>query len=119
MGQPLHDLAARWRSMLPSYSAGESQMPPLEEYLEDADDLARHLVDSWELNARAGNVRLFTTQFKSLLDKACLYQNARKLADNHREHNVLSEQDEAEEKTTREAFAIAYKAYYERHAAMS
>ncbi len=94
-------------------------MPPLEEYLEHADDLARHVVETWGVSDQAGNATFLTTQFKVLVDKACLYQNARKLADNHRKHNVLSEQDEAEEKATRGAFALAYKAYYERHAAMS
>jgi hypothetical protein len=89
-------------------------MPPLEEYLEHADELAQHVVGAWGVNAP-----LLTPQFKALLDKACLYRNARRQADNHRNHNVLSEQDEAEEKATREAFALAYKAYYERHAAMS
>ncbi len=94
-------------------------MPPLEEYLDHADDLAQHVVDAWGVNDQAGNAPLLTTRFKVLVDKACLYRNARRLADNHREYNVLSEEDEAEEKATREAFAIAYKAYYERHAAMS
>lgn len=94
-------------------------MPPLEEYLEHADELSQRVMDTWELNAQAGKTAFLTTRFKVLVDKACLYKNARKLADNHREHNVLSEQDEAEEKATREAFALAYKAYYERHAAMS
>ena len=94
-------------------------MPPLQEYLEHADDLAQHVVYAWELKVQGSNAALLPTQFKALLDKACLYQNARKVADNHREHNVLSEQDEAEEKVTREAFALAYKAYYERHATMS
>ena len=94
-------------------------MPPLEEYLEHADELAQRVVDAWEANARAGKTAFLTTRFKALVDSACFYKNARRLADNHREYNVLSEQDEAEEKATREAFAIAYKAYYERHAAMS
>jgi hypothetical protein len=94
-------------------------MPPLEEYIELADDLARQVADSWGENVQAGSAAFLTSQFNALVDKACLYRNARKLADNHRHHNVLSEQDEAEEKATREAFAIAYKAYYERHAAMS
>ncbi len=94
-------------------------MPPLEEYLEHADDLAQHVVETWEVNVQAGHPTFLTTRFKHLVDKACLYKNARKLADNHRYHNVLSEEDEAEEKSTREAFALAYKAYYERHAAMS
>ena len=101
-------------------------MPPLEEYLEAADDLAQHVVETWGINVQSGNAAFLTpsktfltTKFKDLVNKACLYRNSRRLADNHREYNVLSEQDEAEEKATREAFALAYKAYYERHAAMS
>jgi hypothetical protein len=94
-------------------------MPPLEEYLEHADDLAQHVMEAWRVEGQGGNDALLPTQFKALLDKACLYQHARKLADNHREHNVLSEKDEAEEKATREAFALAYKVYCEKHAAMS
>jgi hypothetical protein len=94
-------------------------MPPLEEYLEHADDLAQRVVDTWRANVPASNAPLLTIGFKDLVHKACLYKNARRLADNHRKHNVLSEQGEAEEKVTREAFELAYKAYYERHAAMS
>jgi len=94
-------------------------MPPLAEYLERADDLAQQVVDTWETNAQVGKSAFLTTRFKALVDKACLYKNARRLADNHRKHNVLSEHDEAGEKLTRELFALAYKAYYERHAAMS
>jgi hypothetical protein len=97
-------------------------MPPLEEYLERADDLARHVVETWGINIQSGNAAFLTqskvfltTKFKVLVDKACLYRNARRLADNDREYNVLSEEDEAEaeaeEKATREAFALAYKAY--------
>jgi hypothetical protein len=102
-------------------------MPPLEEYLEHADDLSQRVMETWGINVPTGNAAFLatqskaflTTRFKALVDKACLYKNARRLADNHREHNVLSEDDEAEEKVTREAFALAYKSYYERHAAMS
>jgi hypothetical protein len=60
-----------------------------------------------------------TVQFKALFDKAYLYQAARRLADNHRENNLATEEVEATEKATRQAFAEAYKAYYERHAGMS
>jgi hypothetical protein len=92
-------------------------MPPLENYLEQADKLAQDVVDGWEVNVAAGNAALLTTQFKALVDKACLYRNARKLADNHREHNVLSEREAAEEKATRQVFAEACKAFHEKPAA--
>jgi hypothetical protein len=94
-------------------------VPPLEEYLEQADKLAQAIVTAWAVNTKAGNSAFFTIQFKALFDKAYQYQHARRLAQNGREHNALSEQEEAEEKATRQAFAEAYKAYYEKHAAAS
>jgi hypothetical protein len=64
-----------------------------------------------EDNVQSGNAALLNPQFKSLLDKACLYRDARRLADNHRKHNVVTEQQAAEEKATRQSFAKAYKAF--------
>jgi hypothetical protein len=94
-------------------------MPHRVEYLKHADKLAQDVVNTWGQVAKPGSATALTSEFKSLVDKAVLYQNAKKLADNHREHNLLSQQDEAEEKATREAFAEAYKAVYEKHAAAS
>jgi hypothetical protein len=94
-------------------------MPHHDEYLKHADKLAQDVVSSWGQFTKPGGATALTSEFKSLVDKAVLYQNARRLADNHREHNLLSQQDEAEEKATREAFAEAYKAVYEKHAAAS
>lgn len=92
-------------------------MPPLEEYLKDADRLAREVVNAWGINVQMGNA--LGAKFKALLEKACLYRTARRLADNHRKFNVMSEQEEAEEMAQRHAFAKAYKAFYEKHAAAS
>jgi hypothetical protein len=92
-------------------------MPPLEEYLKNADRLAQEVVNTWRINAHAGNVP--TPEFKALLEKACLHRTARRLADNHRKFDVMSEQEEADELAARRAFAEAYKAFYERHAAAS
>jgi len=99
-------------------------MPPLEEYLRNADRLAQVVVNAWGKNAQAGNAQLLTPQFvtpqfKELFDMACLYRNARKLADNHRKFNVMSDQEEEEEMAIRRAFAEAYKAFCEKHAAAS
>lgn len=94
-------------------------MPTLEEYLRNADSLAQEVVNAWGLNVEAGNASLLTEQFKVLLDKACLYRNAKNLADNHRKFNILSQQEEVEVKTTRQKFAVAYKAFYEKKAAAS
>jgi hypothetical protein len=90
-------------------------MPPLEEYLKNADRLAQEVVNTWGINVQTGNAA--SAEFKALVDKACLHRIARRLADNHRKFDVMSAQEEAEEMAARHAFAKAYKAFYERHAA--
>jgi hypothetical protein len=96
---------------------GQDEMPPLEEYLKDADKLAQQVVNTWGINVQMGNAT--TPEFRALVDKACLYRTARRLADNHRKFDVMSEAEEAEELAVRRAFAEAYKAFYEKHAAAS
>jgi hypothetical protein len=67
---------------------------------------------------QAGNGELLTPQFKALMDAACLYRTARSIADNYREHNVAREREESDERAKRQAFAEAYKAFYEKNAGM-
>jgi len=88
-------------------------MPPLEEYLEQADKLAQDVVNAWASNKAAGKVP--SPEFDALFEKACSYRTAREIADNRREFNVLNEQDAANEKATRQAFAEPCKAFYEKH----
>lgn len=64
---------------------------------------------------RAGNAALLTEEFRTLLDVACKYRSARENVDNHRQFDMLSERDAAEEKRTRQAFAETYKAFCEKH----
>jgi hypothetical protein len=90
-------------------------MPPIEEYLEQADELAQEVVNAWAINKNAGTDTI--PEFDALFDKTCLYRTAREIADNHREFNLLSEQGAAEEKATWQAFAESYKAFHEKHAA--
>jgi hypothetical protein len=92
-------------------------MPPLEEYLKNADRLAQEVVNAWGINVQMGNA--MSSKFKALLEKACLYRSVRRLADNHRKFDVMSAQEEAEELAARHAFAEAYKDFYEKHAAAS
>jgi len=92
-------------------------MPPLEEYLKNADRLAQEVVNGWGINVQMGNA--LSPEFKALVDKASLYRIARRLADNHRKFDVMSEQEAVEEMAQRHAFAEAYKAFYEKHAAAS
>ena len=96
---------------------GHDEMPPLEEYLKHVDKLAQQVVNAWGIGAQAGLAP--TPQFRALLDKACLYRTVRRLADDHRKFDVMSEQGEVEELSARHAFAEAYKAFYGKQTAAS
>ncbi len=91
------------------------QMQPLEAYLEHANSLAQDVVNAWGVNVSAGNASDLTPEFKSLLDKACNYQTAKRIADNHREFGILTEGEEAELQAKRLAFAEEYKVFHEKH----
>jgi hypothetical protein len=90
---------------------------PLEEYLEQADKLAQGVVNLWAAHKQGGTVP--DPELDALFEKACLYRTAREIADSRRQLNVLSEQDAANEKATRQAFAESCKAFYEKPAVKS
>jgi hypothetical protein len=92
-------------------------MPPIEDYLEHADELAQEVVNAWGVNMRAGNAAFLTGEFKAVFDRACRYRSAKNGADNHRQVNMLNEQDAAEETATRQGFAEAYRTFWEKHQA--
>jgi hypothetical protein len=87
-----------------------------DEQLERADKLAQEVVNAWEVNVSAGNAAVLTGQFKALMDSACLYQDARSIANNRREYGMLSEQEKAEEEAARQAFVKTYESFCEKHA---
>ena len=64
-------------------------MPAPEAAEHYTDEWAQNVVNAWGVNVSAGNARLLTEEFKSLLDLACRYREARSLADNHRQFNML------------------------------
>jgi hypothetical protein len=90
-------------------------MPVRDDDERRADGWAQKVVDAWGVDVQAGNAALLTDEFRALLDLACRYRDARSTADNHREFNMLSDHDEAEERRTRRAFVEAYTALHERH----
>jgi len=92
-------------------------MPPIEDYMQRADKLAQEAVNAWGVNMQAGNAALLTDEFKAVLEKAFRYRSAKEVADNHRKFNMLSERDAGEEAATRQAFAEAFKIYWEKHQA--
>ena len=90
-------------------------MLPIDENLERADELAHEVVNHWgrtfSLAQKVGNA----DEFGALLGRARSYLGAKEVADNHRQSNRLTERDAAEETATRQAFAEAYKTYWEKH----
>jgi hypothetical protein len=94
-------------------------MPPIEEYLEQADELAQNIVNAWGINTQAGSGELLSNDFKALFDKGCTYRTAKQIADTYRENGVPSERVAAEESAARQAFAEAYKSDSERRRAAS
>jgi len=87
-------------------------MPPLEKYLERADELVQEVYNAY---GDIGNEASVTPEFSALLDKAYLYRTLSRVAENHREHNVLTEREVADVKAARQAFAEAYKFLSEKY----
>ena len=90
-------------------------MPPLEVCLTDADEFAQEVVNAWAVNVDAGNAKLITTEFKDLFEATCRYLDLKRMADNHRQFNMLSPELAAKECTARETFAIAFKDFADKH----
>src|SRR5262249_38664394 len=78
--------------------------------MRNADELVQDVINIWGPLVQAGQAKTFTPEFKALVDAACEYRNAKRLADNHREFNILTEEDLAREAMTCELFARRYRA---------
>ncbi len=87
-------------------------MPPLEKYLERADELVQEVYNAY---GAMGNDASLTPEFSALVDKAHEYRTLSRVADNHREHNVLTEQKAADVQAARQTFAEAYKSLWEKY----
>ncbi len=85
----------------------------LEEYVRHADELAQEVVHAWVVNVNAGNSEYLTPEFKGVFDNAFEYRQSKKIADNHREFNILTEEDSVAERTSRDIFSVAYKRWME------
>ncbi len=80
-----------------------------------ADALAQDVVNVWGANVTAGNGAYLSADFKGLFDKCCVYRDARKVADNRREFNILAEAEADEEKSAREMFLEAHGTFFEKN----
>lgn len=86
-------------------------MRPLEEYIEHADELAQNVVTAWDNNVEAGNAANFSPAFKRLMERAWIYREAKKRADNHREFDCFTKEDATWVAQTREAFTREYRSF--------
>jgi len=89
-------------------------MPSIEWYSERADELAKEVVNAWEVKEEGAKAAVLTDDFKDLFDKACQYRIAKTHADNRRQATEFNKMDALEEQATRQAFAEAYKSYREK-----
>jgi len=80
-----------------------------------ADEWAQNVVDAWGANVTAGNAALLTEEFQSLFKLACRYRDAKSVAENHRQFNVLTQREAAEEDRTLREFLKEYEAFHQRH----
>jgi hypothetical protein len=77
----------------------------------DADEAVQD--DAWGALRTSPASRPLSTDFKALFEKMQAYRNAKNVADNHREHHMLTEQEAAEEQRTKKEFQDAYREFYE------
>jgi hypothetical protein len=89
------------------------QVYPIEEYVEHADELAQEVVNFWGMTVKDGDGATLAEDFMAVFEKACEYRNAKKIADNHRRANILTEPVEAEVGATGLSFAQRIKIFKE------
>ncbi len=77
----------------------------LETYLEQAPAISQKVMNVAGSFASQGSYHILTEEFKSLADKASRFEQARRLAANHREFNLLTVDEQTAERETRMAFA--------------
>ena len=79
----------------------------------DADQAVQDVLDAWGALRTSPASRPLSSDFKALFEKMQAYRTAKSVADNHREHHMLTEQEAAEERATKKVFLDAYREFYE------
>jgi len=89
-------------------------MPPLQEYIEQVDDLLQRVTDTYASWVATGHIADIPAELRTLAEKGFRYRDAKRVADDRRENDVrLSEKEADEETTTRNDFAMAYREHRE------
>ena len=82
---------------------------------EDVDALAQDVMNAWAQVTTAGHAETFTKDFSALFERANAYRRAKRMADNRREHNMLTVGDSEAERVTREQFLEAHRSFQKKH----
>jgi hypothetical protein len=103
--------AVKGRIARPLYSGGsrEGDLQMLYDSDFDADPLAHDVVNVW----RMASGEQVSDNLKRLFDKMQAYREAKEVADNHRDSNLLTEQQADQEKKTRNEFLDSYRTFFE------
>jgi hypothetical protein len=78
----------------------------------DADQVVQDVLSAWGALRTSPASRPLSTDFKALFEKMQAYRTAKNVADNHREHHMLTDQEAAEERATKKVFLDAYREFY-------
>jgi hypothetical protein len=121
-------LFGRWQMVFRKPTQGQSEaMPPLQEYIDNADIWSQSVVGRWGLSVSSGNIGELPPDFMALFELADKYRTAKRTADNRclmEEHasgiegrpvKFLSEADTGKLENTRLEFARACKIYRDTH----
>jgi hypothetical protein len=76
----------------------------------DADQAVQDVLDAWGALRTSPASRPLSTDL--LFEKMQAYRTAKGVADNHREHRMLTDQEAAEERATKKVFLDAYREFY-------
>ena len=86
-------------------------MEPKREF--DVDQAAQDVVNAWGTHMKAGTSEHLSADFKALFERMQAYRYAKKVGDNRREHDALTEEEATQEQITKKEFLDAYRVFYE------
>jgi hypothetical protein len=66
-------------------------MITIEQRAEHVDEIVQQVINTWGMYTQTGHNQDLTPEFRKVFELACQYRDAKRLADNHREFNMLSE----------------------------
>jgi hypothetical protein len=75
----------------------------------DADEAAQQVVNAWGISMQTGHVHDLSEDSKDLAEAAFAYRTAKKIADNSRENDRLTDEQAEQERTARKVFMEVWR----------